>query len=448
MAYPIIQYPALPAAYTSQPTAGIAGIAGGSAPRRRIDMVVLHATAGSKAGDLYTLSGRNRRHLVSTHYYITKLGEIYQLVQDKDIAWHAGVSYWQGEKNCNRFSLGIELENRNDGVDKYSQPQYDALVWLCQTKVRQYNIPQSRFVRHSDVAPGRKSDPRNFPWDTFKAAVYQDLPTEPPPPPIPEPAPDVKLRDALLDFSYDRIRHVYHPDWAMHQFAIKQRLGPPVVPPFRFRAEGQEWVGELYGVDAVCSPAKDWQTVVRLSQMREGELKNVFRATAYAQLGVQHHPDWAQHQYADRIGVGIPLSENFLLRLRDGRAFGVQIYSLDTLYSPESNWGEVLTLNGLLSAPQLTPEQQMLRDELLNISYIRIGNRYHPDWATHQYAIAHRLGSALADQAPLKVDGKEYMVTPYARTVVFSPVGDWTIVRTLNELLGDHPPDDSQGGSM
>ena len=97
MDFPITAYPAMAYAFESMP------------PGRRIDMIVLHATAGTRVGDLYTLSGRDRRHLVSCHYYITKLGEIFQMVQDKDIAWHAGVSYWQGEAMCKKFSLGVEL---------------------------------------------------------------------------------------------------------------------------------------------------------------------------------------------------------------------------------------------------------------------------------------------------------------------------------------------------
>lgn len=161
MTYAIIQYPA---------------VAGSFAPMRsrRIDMLVMHATGGVKAGDLWTLSGRDRRHLVSCHYYITKLGEIYQLVQDKDIAWHAGVSFWQGESDCNRFSLGVELENLNTGTDPYPQAQLDAAIWLVRQKVQQHQIPQSRLVKHAQVAqpPGRKSDPRGFPWESFVGQIY------------------------------------------------------------------------------------------------------------------------------------------------------------------------------------------------------------------------------------------------------------------------------------
>lgn len=250
MAYSIISYPALASAYTkpNQP--------------RPITMLVIYATEGSKASDLRTLSGRDPSHVVSAHYYVTKLGEIYQLVADANIAWHAGVSYWQGESNCNLFSLGIELENRDDAVDPYPLPQLDALLWLCQRKAAQYGIAADRLVRHRDIAPGRKGDPRAFPWATFKASVFGGAPVEAPAP-APQPSPDVRLRDALLDWSYRRAGHVYHPDWALHQLAVRQRLGPPVAPMFQFRSERQSWVGESYGADVIASPVGDWQRVER-----------------------------------------------------------------------------------------------------------------------------------------------------------------------------------------
>ncbi len=420
----ILQYPALSSAFTAMP-----------AGKRRIDMIVLHATAGTKAGDLFTLMGRDRTHLVSVHYYVSKLGEIYQLVQDKDIAWHAGVSYWEGENDCNRFSLGIELENLNNGLDSYPQAQQDALVWLCQTKVQQYNIPRSRLVRHIDIAPHRKTDPRGFPWDSFKNAVYQGVPDVPPPPPPPPPSPDVQLRDTLLDWSYRQVRHVYHPDWAMHQFAIRERLGPPLSPPFGFRANGQAWVAELYGVDAICSSTNDWQTILRLSEVTDEGLKTAFRTAAWGEHGVQYHPDWAQHQFADQKQLGLPLSENVRLTLPDGRAFGTQIFSLDTMYSPDGMWETVDLLSTLANTETNASPDPALRDALANQAYQRVGTSYHPDWAMHQYAQANGLGSALTNQAVLKIGTHEYVAIPFGRAVIFSPFGDWGIVRRLDELF-------------
>jgi N-acetyl-anhydromuramyl-L-alanine amidase AmpD len=161
MTHTIIHYPALPSVSTV-------------IPNRRIDLVVMHATAGVKGGDLWTLTGRDKRHRVSCHAYIDKQGGIYELVDDQHMAWHAGVSAWAGESDVNRFSLGYELENLNTGKDPYPQAQLDAVVWYVRGKVQQYKIPRSRLIRHADCAlpPGRKSDPRGFPWTWFVDAVY------------------------------------------------------------------------------------------------------------------------------------------------------------------------------------------------------------------------------------------------------------------------------------
>jgi hypothetical protein len=425
MDYRIISYPALPSAYTAQKSG------------RRIDMLILHATGGVKTSDLWTLSGRDRRHLVSTHYYVTKLGEIYQLVQDKDIAWHAGVSYWQGESDCNRFSIGVELENLNDGRDVYPQAQQDAVLWLVRNKVHHYTIPRSRLVRHAEVAlpAGRKNDPRGFPWESFVNQVYADIEPGPLPPPSPPPPPAMILRTALLEAVYRKAQHTYHPDWAMHQFALKERLGPPLVPMFRFRAERRDWVGEIYGVDAICSPVSGWSDIRRLSQLPDGDLKTVFRNEVYRSLGASYHADWAFHQYSDHNWIGVPLSESFGLTLSSGESYVAQIFSLDTLISPHGAWDVIFLLSNLLDASHLGRRDAELRDSLLKRQFQRIGGSYHPEWIMHQVALRVGLGAPLSDQARVEMGEQDYVVQPFARDLLYSPVGDWGIVKRLAELL-------------
>jgi hypothetical protein len=142
--------------------------------------IVLHATAGRYPGDYGWLrQGGSTTAPVSIHYYIRKNGDISRMVDDADIAWHAGRSTWaiDGQQvpygiGLNPYSLGIELENMNDGDDLYPQPQYDATVRLVDSLVGIYDIPQSQLVRHLDIAPGRKTDPVGFPWEQFVSDVY------------------------------------------------------------------------------------------------------------------------------------------------------------------------------------------------------------------------------------------------------------------------------------
>ena len=101
-----------------------------NAPRgnHTISMIVLHATAGSARSALAWLTNPAAR--VSAHYLIDKGGHIYQLVPDELVAWHAGRASWRGQSAINEISLGIELENANNGRDPYPQAQLDALVEL------------------------------------------------------------------------------------------------------------------------------------------------------------------------------------------------------------------------------------------------------------------------------------------------------------------------------
>ena len=95
---------------------------------------------------------------VSSHFFISRTGEVTQLVSTRHRAWHAGVSSWQGREACNDFSIGIELEG--DGEHPFDAAQYASLGALCQAIASE--DPIKHWVGHSDIAPGRKSDPGPF----------------------------------------------------------------------------------------------------------------------------------------------------------------------------------------------------------------------------------------------------------------------------------------------
>lgn len=92
---------------------------------------------------------------VSAHFLIRRDGELIQFVPCGQRAWHAGVSSWRGRERCNDFSLGIELEGTDDLP--YTDAQYAALNALLATLRATY--PIAEIVGHSDIAPGRKTDP-------------------------------------------------------------------------------------------------------------------------------------------------------------------------------------------------------------------------------------------------------------------------------------------------
>ena len=108
---------------------------------------------------------------VSAHFFIERDGQISQFVSCLQRAWHAGVSSFAGRENCNDFSLGIELEGTDDLP--YSEAQYDALVPLVQQLLAAYPaLSVERICGHSDIAPGRKTDPGPaFDWPRLRTAL-------------------------------------------------------------------------------------------------------------------------------------------------------------------------------------------------------------------------------------------------------------------------------------
>jgi LysM repeat protein len=145
--------------------------------RRRPDditAVTIHATANT------TLQGvidwfNNPNAKVSAHYTIGKDGKIVQHVRDSDRAWHAGVSEWKGRSSCNDYCLGVELVNLNDGQDPYPEAQHQSNVALCAHLCHQYNISVDDIMGHYDIAPRRKTDPRNYDLDRLRREVAQVL---------------------------------------------------------------------------------------------------------------------------------------------------------------------------------------------------------------------------------------------------------------------------------
>lgn len=104
---------------------------------------------------------------VSAHFLIERDGSLIQFVSCNERAWHAGVSCFAGREQCNDFSLGIELE----GTDElpYSDAQYATLRDLSRELMRVYpEISRERICGHSDIAPGRKTDPGPaFDWPRY-----------------------------------------------------------------------------------------------------------------------------------------------------------------------------------------------------------------------------------------------------------------------------------------
>lgn len=155
-------------------------------PDTRIELIVVHAIslpAGQYGTDdverLFTNCLDTGRHgyadlaglHVSAHLFIRRDGEVVQFVPFSARAWHAGVSRWQGRERVNDFSIGIELEGIDTGP--FEDAQYGALIDVTRALTSVYPVVDSeRLCGHSDIAPGRKTDPGPFfDWTRYRTAV-------------------------------------------------------------------------------------------------------------------------------------------------------------------------------------------------------------------------------------------------------------------------------------
>ncbi len=133
-----------------------------------IDTIVLHSSFNNQGGDRYSVDkviGIWKNYEVAPHFVIDRKGDVYRLVDEENIAYHAGVSEMKdGRKNVNDFSLGVEILNAED--DEYTDAQYGAVRDLVAYLKEAY--PIKYVVGHDDIAPGRKTDPWNFDWKRIR----------------------------------------------------------------------------------------------------------------------------------------------------------------------------------------------------------------------------------------------------------------------------------------
>ena len=145
-------------------------------------MLVLHYTAIPLEETLRRFM--SEEYAVSSHYLIPEQAQnskfiVYNLVPDDKRAWHSGTSYWQGNRNLNPSSIGIEIVNlgfpetdelvplmQRRWYPYASKQQIEVLAEVIKKIVNKYQITPSRIIGHSDIAPGRKFDPGPlFPWE-------------------------------------------------------------------------------------------------------------------------------------------------------------------------------------------------------------------------------------------------------------------------------------------
>ncbi len=145
--------------------------------RNQIQGIVLHSSDGTEKSDVPTLRGGDSEHRVSSHFYVTRDGRVYQFVNENDTAWHAGQTV-DNSRYGNSVTLGIEQEHI-DGKQDWPETQVKATAGLVSYLRGKYGLGQNQVYGHSQVAPERKQDPVDYPWPTFNQYVDQGLTPRP-----------------------------------------------------------------------------------------------------------------------------------------------------------------------------------------------------------------------------------------------------------------------------
>ena len=218
-------------------------------PAMEIDCVVLHATAGSLAGTLAWFENPNSG--VSAHYVVAKNGKVFQMVEERRKAHHAGASKFQGREDFNRFSVGIEIVNKNDGQDPYPPDQFEAMVNLVDYLVEKYGIQRQWIVTHADVSTAGKTDPRGFPVHELLTRVYDPATN------LPE--------NVVREAAWNAAGIPFNPDAAFSRYAREHELGTPQTDEFDFSYKGVNYRGQGFSGAIVFAKVGDWDNIGEMS---------------------------------------------------------------------------------------------------------------------------------------------------------------------------------------
>jgi hypothetical protein len=155
---------------------------------------------------------------------------------------------------------------------------------------------------------------------------------------------------ALLDASYQACGAVFHPEWAFHQYAVTNNLGPPIGDSARITVGGAAYSFQAFAVDTLYNLVPNWGDVRRLSQLATAtdpaqvQLREALLAETYKKGGAVYHPEWAFHQLARRWNLGTVISGNYTATA-GGKQYALQVYATDTLFNLVPNWKDVKRLS-------------------------------------------------------------------------------------------------------
>ena len=116
--------------------------------QKQIKYIIIHYTGTKTLQEALNIF-KDKTSQVSCHWLISKKGKIYKIVDEKNVAWHAGISYWKGEKMLNDNSIGIELDNIGHGLNYkiFSNIQMSALEKLLRLLINKYKVKKQNMKK-------------------------------------------------------------------------------------------------------------------------------------------------------------------------------------------------------------------------------------------------------------------------------------------------------------
>ena len=203
-----------------------------------IRFLIIHYT-GMQSARVSMNKLKNPKSKVSCHYLIDRNGAIFRMVEDNKIAWHAGKSKWKNTKNLNKYSIGIEIQNKGHFIkyQNFPKKQIFSLIKLLKKLMKKYNIKKENILGHSDIAPLRKIDPgEKFPWfflSTKGVAIW---------------FPKLKLKKSNVDFKSRRkifFKNIYKIGYRFFNLSKKSKQDRMIIMAFQRRFVAKEINGKI-----------------------------------------------------------------------------------------------------------------------------------------------------------------------------------------------------------
>jgi len=216
--------------------------------------VIIHDTEGPAEAALAWWSSGSNPGRSSAHYLVRSNGEVISVVPEVRAAHHAGGGKWPGipagaiggTSVINLVSIGVELEYpKAPASPPWPEVQLVAAAKLVREITRRYSIPRERVLRHADVDPGRRSDPRNFAWDDFLNRVF-------------ETTQEADVESEILRAAWEAMRVPYNSLAAFPRVARTNDLGAPLLPEQDVVIGGVTYRYQPFARGVVYAKVGDW----------------------------------------------------------------------------------------------------------------------------------------------------------------------------------------------